>query len=132
MRSGLVGICALMACAPAWAAPAEGPEVGGASMLLRALAGLAVVVGLVFVTRFLLTRLSPAGVGSAVRVREAVRLSPHAGLYVVEVDGRRLLLGHHLSVLCELEPASPERASAFGERLQAAAQRLRRAREEDR
>lgn len=125
MRAAVVAASVLAACAPVWAAPAEGSEFGAGSTLLRALAGLAVVVGLVFLTRFLLVRLSPAGAGGTVRVREAVRLSPQAGLYVVEVEGRRLLLGQHLSVLCELGPPSAETASAFGERLRAAAERLR-------
>ncbi len=126
MRAVIVTACLLGSCSPVWAAPGDGSEFGAGSMLLRALAGLMVVVGLVFLTRFLLLRLSPVGASGTVRVREAVRLSPQAGLYVVEVDGRRLLLGQHLSVLCELESSSTETGSGFDERLRAAAKRLRR------
>ncbi|MCS7172045.1 MAG: flagellar biosynthetic protein FliO [Armatimonadetes bacterium] len=71
-------------------------------------------------------RMGPGGHSSTVRLREVARLSPHHVLYVVEVGERRLLLGSHLSVLAELGPAPAQETESFGEKLRAAARRLRR------
>jgi len=108
------------------AAPPPAPEVHPASLLLRALAGLVLVVGLVLLTRFLLLRMGPGGSSSTVRLREVARLSPQHALYVVEVEGKRLLLGSQLAVLAELGPAPADEEETFGEKIRAAAQRLRR------
>ncbi|MDR5708884.1 MAG: flagellar biosynthetic protein FliO [Armatimonadota bacterium] len=114
------------------AAPPPSLEVHPASLLLRALAGLALVVGLVLLTRYLLLRMGPGGSPSTVRLREVARLGSHHVLYVVEVEGKRLLLGSQLSVLAELGPAPVEETETFGEKLRAVARRLRRLGEERR
>ncbi len=108
------------------ATPPPAPEVPSIALLLRALAGLALVVGLVLLTRYLLLRMGPGGSSPTVRLREVARLGPHHVLYVVEVEGRRLLLGSQLTVLAELDPAPPRVPAGFGEALRRAAVRLRR------
>jgi flagellar biogenesis protein FliO len=102
-------------------------------MVLQALAGLVLVVGLVVLTRFLLVRLGSGATATSVRLREVVRLSPQQALYVVEVDGRRLLLGHHVHLVCELGPAPAQAEDpAFARRVREAVARLPRLRREGR
>ncbi len=108
------------------------PEPHPASLLLRALAGLVLVVGLVLLTRSLLLRIGPQSPSGTVRLREVTRLGPHHVLYVVEVEGKRLLLGSQLTVLAELGPAPAREAEPFREKLREAARRLRRLGEEPR
>ncbi len=110
----------------AWAGEPGAREPGTAWMVLQALGGLAVVVGLVVLTRTVLVRLGAGANAGSVRLREVVRLSPHHALYVVEVDGRRLLLGHQVSLVCELGPAASEPTAGFAERLRGATSRLPR------
>ncbi len=115
----------------AGAAGTPGSEFGTAQMVLQAVAGLALVVGLVVLTRYALVRLGAGGRSGSVRLREVVRLSPQQALYVVEVGGRRLLLGQHVHVVCELGPApAGDTEGAFAQRLRDATRRLRGVREE--
>ncbi|MDR7595592.1 MAG: hypothetical protein QN180_10190, partial [Armatimonadota bacterium] len=72
-------LLALLLAVPAQAAgPAEasGSDFGTAQVVLQAVAGLALVVGLVVLTRYALVRLGAAGGSGSVRLREVVRLSP--------------------------------------------------------
>lgn len=118
----LAAAAAVVAVVVAAAAAAEpkGAELDALRMVLQALAGLAAVVGLVVLTRHAVVRLGGAASSKSVRLREVVRLSPQHALYVVEVDGRRLLLGQHVQVVCELPPA-PEVRAGFADRLRMAA-----------
>ncbi|MCS7235336.1 MAG: flagellar biosynthetic protein FliO [Armatimonadota bacterium] len=128
-----VATAVLLAAAPAAGGADPGPEFGTARMVLQALAGLVLVVGLVVLTRFLLVRLGSGAMSTSVRLREVVRLSPQQALYVVEVDGRRLLLGQHVHLVCELGPA-PARGEdpAFARRVRDAVARLPHPRREER
>jgi hypothetical protein len=109
----------------AWAKDPGPWEPGTGWRVLQALGGLAVVVGLVVLTRTLLVRLGAGAGAGSVRLREVVRLSPHHALYVVEVDGRRLLLGHQVGLVCELGPAASEPTGGFADRLRGATRKLR-------
>lgn len=124
MRTLAAATLVVAASAAAAAAEPAGTELDTVRMALQALAGLVGVVGLVVVTRYLLLRWSAAGNAGSVRLREVVRLSPQQALYVVEVEGRRLLLGQHVQVVCELGPAVEYRF-AFAGRLRSAARRIR-------
>ncbi|MDQ7800672.1 MAG: flagellar biosynthetic protein FliO [Armatimonadota bacterium] len=129
-------LLALLLAVPAQAAgPAEasGSDFGTAQVVLQAVAGLALVVGLVVLTRYALVRLGAAGGSGSVRLREVVRLSPQQALYVVEVEGRRLLLGQHVHLVAELGPAPAGGTEvAFAQRLRDATRRLRGVRQEGR
>jgi len=107
------------------------PTFGAAEMVGRALVGLGLVVGLVLLTRYLLQQLGPTGGATSMRLCEVLRLSPQHVLYVVEVDGKRLLLGSQLGLLRELEgsgrPLEPgSSVPDFRDRLREAAERLGR------
>ncbi len=131
MRYVLAGLAVGLLATRAAAQELSSPDLGGARLAVQAVAGLALVVGLVVLTRYLLLRLNPTG-GGSVRLREVVRLSPQQALYVVEVEGRRLLVGQQVSLLCELRPAPAQAEPTFAQGLRAAARRLRRLGEEGR
>lgn len=116
MRKLAAATLVVAASTVAAAAEPGGSEFETVRMALQALAGLVAVVGLVVVTRGLLLRWSAGGSAGSVRLREVVRLSSQQALYVVEVDGRRLLLGQNVQVVCELGPAVETR-SGFASRL---------------
>ncbi len=89
---------ALLACGALALLPAEaGPLAARAALAALGVAGLAA----------LLRRRGEARPAPALRVAARAGLSRGAGLAVVEVDGRRLLLGvsdRAVDLLCELEP----------------------------
>ncbi len=124
-RAGAVFLLVAGLAGLLWAGEPGSPEPGTGRMVVQALAGLGAVVGLVVLTRYVLVRLGAGMGGGSVRLREVVRLSPHHALYVVEVDGRRLLLGHQVSLVCELGPAASEATVGFADRLRDAARGLR-------
>lgn len=131
----VAGLVALVVLAGAQAASAAEPgtEPGALRMVAQAAAGLVAVVGLVVLTRYLLVRLGPGAGGGSVRLREVVRLSPQHTLFVVDVEGRRLLLGQHVQLVCELGPApAQEDGSPFSRRVREAVGRWPRRRPEGR
>lgn len=130
--AALVGSVLLM-WAPAAAAAEPAGEPGAARMVVQAVAGLVGVVGLVVLTRYLLLRLGPGSGTASVRLREVVRLSPQHALYVVEVEGRRLLLGQHVHLVCELGPSpAGEEGAGLSWRVREAVSRFPRLRGEGR
>lgn len=80
--------------------------------MIESLAALCLVLGAIFVTRFVLARLESARLGRStkhIRVLERTALAPQKQLYLVEVEGQRLLLGaseQGLARLARLRDAS--------------------------
>lgn len=98
--------------ANAWA---EGPEVAGRSpgaLLAQALLSLAVVVGVIYLVYFGLRRLSERGLGAQedgpMHIVQARHLGGDRWIYLVEVEGRRIVIGGtdgQVTPIVELEPS---------------------------
>lgn len=80
---------------PAFARAAESarPELG--SSVLRLVLGFALVLGLLFLTLWLLKKLSVprGGAGNLVRVVSAAAVGPRERVVLVDIGGKRLVLG---------------------------------------
>lgn len=88
---------------------AAGPS---AADLLRVVAALCLVIGLALLTGMLLRKGIPSRKARALRVVERLSLGKHTALWLIEADGRRLLLGSadkSLQLLSDFDPIdSPE------------------------
>ena len=99
-------LCLTASVLPAWAQEAS-RELDGRSpwaLLAQALLSLAVVVGVIYLMYFGLRRLTDRGLGA-----DAARhLGGDHWLYVVEVEGRRMVVGATstgMALIAELEPS---------------------------
>jgi flagellar biogenesis protein FliO len=100
------------------AALAQGDDLAGRSpweLLAQAVLSLAVVVGVIYLVYFGLRRLTErrgeAGADGPIRVVQAQHLGGDRWVYLVEVEGRRLVVGGaagHISRIAELEPSGGE------------------------
>ena len=105
-------LCALGSVGPAWAQ--EAAALDGRSpwaLLAQALLSLAIVIGVIYLVYFGLRRLTDRQLGAdaagPVRVLQARHLGGDRWLYLVEVEGRRLLVGgagSGMGLIAELEP----------------------------
>lgn len=118
-----VAICLAGAiCTTADAAEAAGDDVAG--LLLQALLSLAIVVGVIYLVHHGVRRLSGRAGGAdgegPVQVVQVEHLGGDRWVYVLEVEGRRLLVGAtgaQMRMLAELgaaEPRGERRESASG------------------
>jgi len=90
-----VCLVALLSLLPSIACAADGPETQLLPMGLKALAALVVVLGLVLLIYAWLkknNRWIRTGKNSAIKLLEVRYLAPKKALYLVEVDGAKLLL----------------------------------------
>ena len=93
-------------------APANPLQEDGFGMaLFRTFIALGLVLGLVFLAMLGIKRLmsfqSRGRQGVAIHVLGSLMMGPKKGLYIVHIEGRRLVLGvtdHQISLLTELEP----------------------------
>jgi len=105
---------ALASCRGAWAQPAAELDASSPWALLgQALLSLAVVIGLIYLVYFGLRKLNDRQLGAEaegpMRVAQARHLGGDRWLYLVEVEGRRLLVGGTgagLALIAELEPGA--------------------------
>jgi len=107
-------LCLTASVLPAWAQEAS-RELDGRSpwaLLAQALLSLAVVVGVIYLMYFGLRRLTDRGLGAdaagPLRVLQARHLGGDHWLYVVEVEGRRMVVGATstgMALIAELEPS---------------------------
>jgi flagellar biosynthetic protein FliO len=90
-----------------------GKKADANAMLWRMLASVAVIAALGAVAYFLLRRFGPRfkmAPTRRIRLLETLALGARKSVHLVEIDGRRLLLGsgrESISVLTQLEPDSP-------------------------
>lgn len=76
--------------------------------VLRVVAALCLVTGLALLTGMLLRKGIPSRKARALRVVERLSLGKHTALWLVEADGRRLLIGSadkSLQLLSEFDPS---------------------------
>ncbi len=87
---------------------AAGPS---AADLLRVVAALCLVIGLALLSGMLLRKGIPSRKARAMRVVERLGLGKHTAVWLVEVDGHRLLLGSadkSLQLLSEIDPVESD------------------------
>ena len=110
MKYLLIFLVSLLAPAPAFAA--EGSSADLIASGLKMVAGLAVVVGLLYLLYALSRKgmgLFPGAKGGLIRIVEVRSLGAKKGLCLVEVRGQELLLGfgpERIECLARLEPAA--------------------------
>ncbi len=111
-----VTVAALLLPAVVRAQGSELTEQSPGALLAQALVSLAVVVGVIYLIYFGLQRLSargrPADTEGPIRVVQARHLGGDRWIYLVQVEGRRLIVGGtdgQLTRLAELEPTGGER-----------------------
>ena len=98
LRSLAAGIASLV-CAPqlTWAQDAAITRLSPWGLLAQALLSLAVVVGLIYLVYFGIRRLGGGGPDAAaegpMRVIQARHLGGDRWLYLVEIEGRRIVVG---------------------------------------
>lgn len=133
MKAIIALVCFAIALCAAFAADAQQPtalgkDAAAASIPFRKddnLGEMAVTVGLglvvaigaalaaLYMLRRYLVRVQQ-GPGRRLRVIETIRLGPKSALFLVELDGRGLLIGQHgdaLALLAQPEPLPPSRSS---------------------
>jgi len=115
----------LVAAGPAWAD--ELAPIGGGSQLLRTALGLVLILGLVFALAWAARRISGGRLGSRsgsgpIRIVAQQALGVKERLLLVEVGGRRILLGVSSGRIGRLADLGPAEAG-FDERLEDAAER---------
>ncbi len=110
--------------------PVRGESGGMAAATLQMVLGLALVLAVIFALAWLAKRLNlnVAGSSAELRVLSAMTVGPKEKILMLEVEGKRLLLGvtaQQITLLQTLEGAAPETASApvagggFAEKMQA-------------
>ena len=77
------------------------------SALFTSLSLLAVMTLALYLLRDVLRKKMPQTAASSLRVKERLRISPKVELYVVQFDGRELLIGHSAEALVKLAEAFP-------------------------
>lgn len=96
--------------------PADVNQTNFGSMVLRTVVSLIAVVGIVFLGMYFLKHVvyrKKTG-GLDIRVIGSTSLEPKKGIYLINVEGRRLLLGvteASISFLAELEKKSPDEST---------------------
>lgn len=100
--------------------PSDFGQEGFGSVLVKTILSLGVVIALVYFTTFgvkrFLTRKKGGG-GASIRVLGSTLLGPKKGIYIIEVESRRLLLGvteATISYLTELEERTAETTDRGG------------------
>ncbi len=91
------------------AAQTGGVGLGWQLFYFLAVAAL-LIAGAYYTVRWLGRRMASPGVGRRMAVRETMGLGPRSGLCLVEVDGRRLLIGFSpagLNLICDLTAPVP-------------------------